>query len=427
MVATAATASLFPVSSPQPDSGAKNSGKHGSGLGSVDVRGIKTKSGSSGSLQVKANAQAPAKVNGSRIGVMDGLKIDDNPSSAAAPRTFINQLPDWSMLLAAITTIFLAAEKQWMMLEWKTKRPDMLSDMDPFGLGRIVEDGFIFRQNFSIRSYEIGADRTASVETLMNHLQETALNHVKNAGLLGDGFGSTPEMCKKNLFWVVTKMQVLVDRYPTWGDVVQVDTWVAASGKNGMRRDWLIRDWKTGEILTRASSNWVMMNKVTRRLSKIPDEVRAEIERYFVDTPPIIDDDNRKLPKLDENTADHVRDGLTPKWSDLDVNLHVNNVKYVGWILESAPQPVVENYELASITLEYRRECMKDSVLQSLTSMVGNGGGMADPHDVDCQHLLRLAGGGGGEIVKGRTKWRPKYANRFRSSSSMGQLATESG
>ncbi|KAK1427933.1 hypothetical protein QVD17_16691 [Tagetes erecta] len=83
------------------------------------------------------------------------------------------------------------------------------------------------------------------------------------------------------------------------------DTWVAASGKNSMRHD----------------------------------------RQYFVDTPPVIDDDSIKLPKLDENTADHVRNGLI-----------------------SAPQPVVENYELASITLEYRRECMKDSVLQSLTS-----------------------------------------------------------
>lgn len=429
MVATAATASLFPISSPQPDSSAKNSGNHGGGLGSVDMHGIKKKSSSSVGLQVKANAQAPTKVNGTRIGVMDGLKTDDNQTSAS-PRTFINQLPDWSMLLAAITTIFLAAEKQWMMLDWKTKRPDMLSDLDPFGLGRIVEDGFVFRQNFSIRSYEIGADRTASVETLMNHLQETALNHVKNAGLLGDGFGSTPEMCKRNLFWVVTKMHVLVDRYPTWGDVVQVDTWVAASGKNGMRRDWMIRDCKTGEILTRASSNWVMMNKVTRRLSKIPDEVRAEIEQYFVDTPPVVDDNSTKLPKLDENTADHVRNGLTPKWSDLDVNQHVNNVKYVGWILESAPQPVVENYELESITLEYRRECMKDSVLQSLTSLLSNGGTgaggneMVDPNNhVDCQHLLRLEGGGG-EIVKGRTKWRPKYANRFKS---IDHFPTESG
>ncbi|GJT99051.1 acyl-ACP thioesterase [Tanacetum coccineum] len=76
-----------------------------------------------------------------------------------------------SMLLASITTIFLAAEKQWMTLDWKPKRTDMLADLDSFGFGRLVEDGFMFRQNFSIRSYEIGADHTASVETLMNHLQ----------------------------------------------------------------------------------------------------------------------------------------------------------------------------------------------------------------------------------------------------------------
>lgn len=43
--------------------------------------------------------------------------------------------------------------------------------VDAFGLGKIVQDSFVFRQNFSIRSYEIGSDRTASIETLMNHLQ----------------------------------------------------------------------------------------------------------------------------------------------------------------------------------------------------------------------------------------------------------------
>ena len=37
------------------------------------------------------------------------------------------------------------------------------------------------------------------------------------------------------------------------GDVVEVDTWVSQSGKNGMRRDWLVRDCNTGEIVTRAS------------------------------------------------------------------------------------------------------------------------------------------------------------------------------
>lgn len=170
MAATSATSALFSAVSPVSDS--KTTGKNSGGLpASVDPRGIQSKSVSSRVLQVKAHAQAPTKVNGTRVGVMEGLKSDDEVlSSSPPPRTFINTLPDWSVLLAAITTIFLAAEKQWTMIDnWKPKRPDMLPD--PFGLGRIVQDGLVFRQNFSIRSYEIGADRTASVETLMNHLQ----------------------------------------------------------------------------------------------------------------------------------------------------------------------------------------------------------------------------------------------------------------
>lgn len=58
-------------------------------------------------------------------------------------------------------------------------------------------------------------------------------------------------------------------------------------------------------------SVWVMMNKKTRRLSKIPEEVRGEIEPYFMNSAPVVEEDSRKLQKLDENTADYVRTGLT--------------------------------------------------------------------------------------------------------------------
>lgn len=37
--------------------------------------------------------------------------------------------------------------------------------------GKFVEDRFVYRQNFFIRSYEIGPDKTATMETLMNLLQ----------------------------------------------------------------------------------------------------------------------------------------------------------------------------------------------------------------------------------------------------------------
>ncbi|KAI4377370.1 hypothetical protein MLD38_015009 [Melastoma candidum] len=402
MVAMAATSTFFVA--PVSDAVGK-AAKHGNGVSNAVP--IKTTSRST-RLQVMAHAQAPPKINGNSVNltkIPESAKNEDCVQSPP-PRTFINQLPDWSVLLAAMTTVFLAAEKQWTMLDWKPKRPDMLSD--PFGWGRIVQDGLVFRQNFSIRSYEIGADQTASIETLMNHLQETALNHARNAGLFADGFGCTQEMSKKNLIWVVTKMQILVDRYPSWGDSIQVDTWVSGSGRNGMRRDWHVRDLKTGEIMAKASSTWVMMNKHTRRLSKMPEEVRGEIEPHFVDSAPAVAEDNQKLPKLDDSTADFVRSNLTPRWHDLDVNQHVNNVKYLGWILESAPQKILESHELTAITLEYRKECGKDCVLQSLTALSGDAA--ADGSDkVECQHMLRLEDGS--EILRARTEWMSKNTN----------------
>uniref|UniRef100_A0A6I9RFT3 Acyl-[acyl-carrier-protein] hydrolase n=2 Tax=Elaeis guineensis var. tenera TaxID=51953 RepID=A0A6I9RFT3_ELAGV len=409
MVASIAASAFFPTPSFSPTASAKASKTIGEGSENLDVRGIIAKpTSSSAAMQGKVMAQAVPKINGAKVGLKaESQKAEEDAAPSSAPRTFYNQLPDWSVLLAAVTTIFLAAEKQWTLLDWKPRRPDMLTDA--FSLGKIVQDGLVFRQNFSIRSYEIGADRTASIETLMNHLQETALNHVRNAGLLGDGFGATPEMSKRNLIWVVTKMQVLIEHYPSWGDVVEVDTWVGASGKNGMRRDWHVRDYRTGQTILRATSIWVMMNKHTRKLSKMPEEVRAEIGPYFMEHAAIVDEDSRKLPKLDDDTADYIKWGLTPRWSDLDVNQHVNNVKYIGWILESAPISILENHELASMTLEYRRECGRDSVLQSLTAVANDCTGGLPEASIECQHLLQLECGA--EIVRGRTQWRPRRAS----------------
>ncbi|GAB2219889.1 hypothetical protein Drorol1_Dr00007529 [Drosera rotundifolia] len=43
----------------------------------------------------------------------------------------------------------------------------------------------------------------------------------------------------------------------------------------------------------------------------MPVEVCTEIQGYFVDKPPIVAEDERKLTKFDDNTAEHIRKGLT--------------------------------------------------------------------------------------------------------------------
>ena len=50
-------------------------------------------------------------------------------------------------------------------------KDESTEDFVTFLRGRFVEDGFVYKQNFFVKSYEIGPDQTISMETLTNFLQ----------------------------------------------------------------------------------------------------------------------------------------------------------------------------------------------------------------------------------------------------------------
>ncbi|XP_022735132.1 palmitoyl-acyl carrier protein thioesterase, chloroplastic-like [Durio zibethinus] len=309
--------------------------------------------------------------------------------------------------------------------------------VDRYRQGLIIERGVGYRQTVVVRSYEVGPDKTATLESLLNLFQETALNHVWMSGLLSNGFGATHGMMRNNLIWVVSRMHLQVHHYPIWGEVVEIDTWVGASGKNGMRRDWLIRSQATGITYARATSTWVMMNEQTRRLSKMPEEVRDEISPWFIEKKAIKEDVPEKIVKLDDK-AKYVNSGLKPKRRDLDMNHHVNNVKYVRWMLETIPEKVLQSHQLSSIVLEYRRECGSSDRVESLcqpdedgifangveqsllnnmvvASRIMEGNGQLSSLDMKTYgytHLLQIKGeiNENEEIVRGRTRWKKKLS-----------------
>ncbi|KAF8021251.1 hypothetical protein BT93_G1622 [Corymbia citriodora subsp. variegata] len=316
--------------------------------------------------------------------------------------------------------------------------------------GIITEGGVGYRQTVVIRSYEVGPDKTTTIESILNLFQETALNHVWMSGLLSNGFGATHGMMRNNLIWVVSRMHVQVDHYPIWGEVIEIDTWVGASGKNGMRRDWLIRSQASGVTFARATrydseisstlfsqlhiynnladdsckcenSTWVMMNEQTRRLSKMPEEVRAEISPWFIEKQAIKEDNPEKIVKLDSKAT------------------------YVNSDLKTIPDEFLEAHQLSSIILEYRRECGGSDIVQSLCEPDANGivqsGVQHDSYQVNLlngfslaseifqgsgllgsfgktmmplkyTHLLRINGESRNEeIVRGRTTWKKKITS----------------
>nr|GLL30812.1 oleoyl-acyl carrier protein thioesterase, chloroplastic [Ipomoea trifida] len=296
---------------------------------------------------------------------------------------------------------------------------------DRLRLGSLAEDGFSYREKFIIRCYEVGINKTATVETIANLLQEVGCSHAQSVGFSTDGFATTHTMRKLHLIWVTARMHIEIYRYPAWSDVVEIETWCQTEGRIGTRRDWILKDFATGEVIGRATSKWVMMNQDTRRLQKVTDDVRDECLIYFPKEPRLAfpEENNgsvKKIAKL-EDPAEFSRLGMVPRRADLDMNQHVNNVTYIGWVLESIPQEIIDTHELQTITLDYRRECQHDDVVDSLASLEptddaagselqGTNGSFSAPKK-RFLHLLRLSSDGL-EVNRGRTEWRKKPAKR---------------
>ncbi|KAK6141843.1 hypothetical protein DH2020_024415 [Rehmannia glutinosa] len=299
---------------------------------------------------------------------------------------------------------------------------------DEFKFGGLTEDGLSYKEKFIVRSYEVGINKTVTIQTIANFLQEVSCNHFLSAGYTTDGFSTTLTMRKVNLIWVTSRMHIEVYKYPAWNDVVEIETWCQCEGRIGARRDWILRDYSTGEVIGRATSKWLMMNQETRRFQKVIDDVRDEIVKYSPKSlrlafPEENNACHKKIGKVDD-TAQYSKLGLAPRRDDLDMNRHVNNVTYIGWVLESMPSEIIYNYELQSLTLDYRRECLHDDIIDSLTSpesdMSDEAGsehqginGRTPSADDDngflqFRHLLRLSSGDGSETNRGRTIWRKK-------------------
>ncbi|XP_062024489.1 oleoyl-acyl carrier protein thioesterase 1, chloroplastic-like [Rosa rugosa] len=306
-------------------------------------------------------------------------------------------------------------------------RVEPISLADRLRQGSLAEDGKSYRECFIVRSYEVGMNKTATVETIANLLQEVGCNHAQVVGFSTDGFATTTTMRELHLIWVTARMHIEIYKYPAWSDVVEIETWCQGEGRIGTRRDWILKDYATGQVIGRATSKWVMMNQDTRRLQKVSDDVREEHLAFAprelrLAFPEKNNSSLKKIAKL-EDPAQYSRLGLVPRRADLDMNQHVNNVTYIGWVLESMPQEVIDSHELQTITLDYRRECQQDDIVDSLTNVENvenaevslkgtNGSPAATENQNDYRqflHLLRISGDGS-EINRGRTVWRKKPA-----------------
>ncbi len=179
----------------------------------------------------------------------------------------------------------------------------------------------VYDVSFKVHTYEVDIHNRLTIQALAQFLQESATDH---AALLGFGI---EYLLKNNRTWVLSRMAVEIDEFIPLGETITIKTWPAGIEKLFYIRDFEITNSK-GRILGSATSYWVFIDTDKGRpIHPSKNEIDFDyenIERGF----------NRALGKLPSEGNSLPSKLFHVRYSDLDLNNHVNNIKYIEWGME---------------------------------------------------------------------------------------------
>ena len=192
-----------------------------------------------------------------------------------------------------------------------------------------------------IRSYEVDPRATARLPVLCQFMQEAAYFHAEHLGV------GHSHLSQLNTTWVLARMRIEVGQLPGWGDTVRLRTWPSGRDRLFYYRDFEIID-ANGGLVLQASTAWFVID-TEKRERTIPEWwTTAE----YPAGPKIFDSKLHRLQRCGAGEGEPV----TVNYGDLDQNGHVNNVRYIEWVLHSLPLEFHQSHRIKTLEVNYLAE-----------------------------------------------------------------------
>ena len=209
----------------------------------------------------------------------------------------------------------------------------------------------LFEVKETISTYDSDFQMKLKISSIFNYMQDTA---AANADELGLGYD---HLMPLDLAWILSWVKVEIDEYPVYGQEVLLNTWPKCSYKLYSMRDFRIKS-NDNKIMCRATTAWLPINTKTKRVTGIqnlPAPIPYNPELIAVDEFPskIISPDTKQIL-------------FTKKfrYNDLDINHHVNNVKYVEMILDCFSLDHYKRMSIRNISVSFLSESFYDDEIE---------------------------------------------------------------
>ena len=243
---------------------------------------------------------------------------------------------------------------------------------------------------YEVHSYESGAGGAAPLPVICRFFQESAWHHARSVKQWYD------DLLELGCFWVLSRLTLRMERYPLWGEKITVKTWGSGIDRLFALRDFIVHDGKN-EIIGSARSAWLVVKEKTRKPQRLEtlfagSPVLADL-RAFEELP-------EKLPAPENPTKG---ESFTVRYSDLDIQNHVNNSQYIEWCLDCFPPALQVSHKPRRFSINFLAECAYGDAVSPLTELAPEGS-RGDP-----AYLVSMRKEPDGkEICRARIVWRKR-------------------
>lgn len=202
-----------------------------------------------------------------------------------------------------------------------------------------------FEKEYKIPVYDTGPDGKLSLYSLFNYLQDIASEHAVRLKFGRD------DLMRENRFWVLSRIAADIDLWPEWEETIIVRTWPRGTDKLFAIRDYEVF-YPDGRHIASGSSSWLVVDRTTKKIQR-PDEMLTR----FNSEVSVKNSLGRNADKVAPSSDNGQESGhFKIKVSDLDVNLHTNNVRYIKWVTDTYDLDYILNHTPVSMEVNYLAE-----------------------------------------------------------------------
>ena len=161
------------------------------------------------------------------------------------------------------------------------------------------------------------------------------------------GFGST-----SSLGWVIARMGVHVERVPLEKERLRVDTWIRNLYHGFTDRCVRMVDEDGNEVVSMIAT-FAMIDLETRTSVDLSGDIGVAMNGCLVPDEQLA---LRRIPSINRTPVEEITFKRRPHYSDIDVNGHMNSIRYIDHILDAMPIEYIKSHDLTDIVVAYMQE-----------------------------------------------------------------------